>query len=484
MGAGPGYGGGGGVNHLATAIGLALGIAAGLLAAVTDLPLLDGLIAAAAPLGTLFINAIRMVAIPLVVATIFVGVAGLGSPGTVGRLGGSALGFFWGTTIAAIVIGIVLMQLVLGFWPVSVQVGAAGEAPPQIPGLLDFFLGLVPANPFAAASEGALLPLIVFTVLVATAAGALAGERRSRLIRLAEDVSAMFVRLIDWILWTAPVGVFGLTAPVIAELGLGLLASLLVFVVTVIAGLFVFMALFYLPLVRFVGGKGVAEFVPGMVGTYTIGFSTTSSVASLPVMFEDADNLGVSPTVASLVLSLGAAINRAGSALFQGAAVVLLAALSGIPLSAATLVGRRDRRFPGGDVRGPGALGEHRDACSHPRGGGRAGHRARDPPRDRPDSGHVQERDEHHGSRRVRRGRGGAGGRFSGRRGRADPGGWRVAAFRGTLGPPPSRSDAPAPRRHAPRRPGLPPPGLSGTTNPGGRGVELVGSLPPFGRVT
>ena len=339
MGAGPGYGGGGGVNHLATAIGLALGIAAGLLAAVTDLPLLDGLIAAAAPLGTLFINAIRMVAIPLVVATIFVGVAGLGSPGTVGRLGGSALGFFWGTTIAAIVIGIVLMQLVLGFWPVSVQVGAAGEAPPQIPGLLDFFLGLVPANPFAAASEGALLPLIVFTVLVATAAGALAGERRSRLIRLAEDVSAMFVRLIDWILWTAPVGVFGLTAPVIAELGLGLLASLLVFVVTVIAGLFVFMALFYLPLVRFVGGKGVAEFVPGVVGTYTIGFSTTSSVASLPVMFEDADNLGVSPTVASLVLSLGAAINRAGSALFQGAAVVLLAALSGIPLSAATLVG-------------------------------------------------------------------------------------------------------------------------------------------------
>ena len=337
MGAGRGYGGGGGVNHLATAIGLVLGIVAGLLAAVTDLPLLDSLVAAAAPLGTLFINAIRMVAIPLVIATIFVGVAGLGSPATVGRLGGSALGFFWGTTIAAIVIGIVLMQLVLGFWPVTVQVGAAGEAPPQIPGLLDFFLGLIPANPFAAASEGALLPLIVFTVLVATAAGALSGERRRRLIRLAEDVCAMFVRLVDWILWTAPVGVFGLTAPVIAELGLGLLASLLVFVATVVAGLFGFMALFYLPLVRFVGGKGVAEFVSGVVGTYTIGFSTTSSVASLPVMFEDADNLGVSPTVASLVLSLGAAINRAGSALFQGAAVVLLAALSGIPLSAATL---------------------------------------------------------------------------------------------------------------------------------------------------
>ena len=327
------------MNHLATAIGLVLGIVAGLLAAVTGIPLLEGLIAVAAPFGTLFINAIRMVAIPLVITTIFVGVAGLGSPGTVGRLGGSAVAFFWGTTIAAIVIGIVLMQLVLGFWPVTVQIGAAGEALPEIPGLLDFFLGLIPANPFAAASDGALLPLIVFTVLVAVAAGALSGDRRGRLIRLAEDVSAMFVRLIEWILWTAPVGVFGLTAPVIAELGFGLLASLLVFVATVVAGLFVFMAFFYLPLVRFVGGKGVAEFASGVVGTYTIGFSTTSSVASLPVMFEDADNLGVSPTVSSLVLSLGAAINRAGSALFQAAAVVLLAALSGVPLSAATLAG-------------------------------------------------------------------------------------------------------------------------------------------------
>ena len=90
---------------------------------------------------------------------------------------------------------------------------------------------------------------------------------------------------------------------------------------------------------RFVGGKGLGEFVRGVAGTYTIGFSTTSSVAALPVMFEDADNLGVSPPVASLVLSLGAAINRAGSALFQGAALVLLAALSGIPLSPATLLG-------------------------------------------------------------------------------------------------------------------------------------------------
>ncbi len=327
------------MNHLATAIGLGLGVAAGLLATLTDIGPLDRVIGGVAPLGTLFVNAIRMIVIPLVVTTIFVGVASLGNPRTVGKLGGSALGFFWGTTIPAIAIGIAFMKIALGLWPVTVRTGALDEAPSEVPGLLDFLLSLIPANPFRAASEGSLLSIIVFAILVAAAAGALAEERRARLISLAEDISAVFVKLIHWILWTAPVGVFGLTAPVIAQLGLGLVASLLVFVSTVVVGLFVFMALFYLPSVRFVGGKGVAEFVRGVAGTYTIGFSTTSSVAALPVMFEDADNLGVSPPVASLVLSLGAAINRAGSALFQGAALVLLAALSGIPLSPATLLG-------------------------------------------------------------------------------------------------------------------------------------------------
>ena len=183
-----------------------------------------------------------------------------------------------------------------------------------------------------------LLPLIVFTLLLAAATGAVEKARRQRLITVAEDVSSIFVRLIHWILWTAPAGVFGLAAPVVARMGLGLLAGLAVFVGTVVVALFVFMALFYLPAVRLLGKKGVGEFIRGVTGSYVIGFSTTSSVASLPVMFEDAEALGVSPPVSSLVLSLGAAINRAGSALFQAGAVVFLAALYGVPLPFTVLV--------------------------------------------------------------------------------------------------------------------------------------------------
>ena len=180
--------------------------------------------------------------------------------------------------------------------------------------------------------------MIVFTLLLAAATGAVEKARRQRLIAVAEDISSIFVRLIHWILWTAPAGVFGLAAPVVARMGLGLLAGLAVFVGTVVVALFVFMALFYLPAVRLLGKKGVGEFIRGVTGSYVIGFSTTSSVASLPVMFEDAEALGVSPPVSSLVLSLGAAINRAGSALFQAGAVVFLAALYGVPLPFTVLV--------------------------------------------------------------------------------------------------------------------------------------------------
>ncbi len=326
------------MNHRATALGLILGLTLGLIASATDITLIDRFAAGVAPLGTLFINAIRMVVIPLVVTTLFVGVARLGSPRALGKLGGSAFAFFWGTTIPAIVIGMGFMTLALALWPVTVEVPAAVESAQDLPGLLDLVLSLIPPNPFAAAANGALLPLIVFTLLSAAAAGAVEETRRDRLITTAEDLSAVFVRLIHWILWTAPVGVFALAAPVVSRMGLGLLAGLAVFVGTVIVGLFVFMGLFYLPAVRFLGKKSVKDFVRGVTGSYVIGFSTTSSVASLPVMFEDADALGVSPPVSSLVLSLGAVINRAGSALFQACAVVFLAALYDVPLSFSTLV--------------------------------------------------------------------------------------------------------------------------------------------------
>lgn len=325
--------------HIAIAAGLVLGIATGLLgAAGSDLFLTIAL--ASEPFGTVFINAIRMVIIPLVMAVIFTGVAKLGDPRKLGRLGGTTLAFFWATIVPAIVIGMGVMRLALSFAPdVPVPEAAAREAPP-LPGLVDFLVGLIPSNPFAAAASGSLLQLIVFTALLAAAAGALDDRRRTLLIDFADAVAEALIKLVWWILWTAPIGIFGLAAPVTAQLGWGLIQSLAVFVIAVVLGLGIYIGVVYLPFLKFVGGIGPMRFFAGTFGAASIAFSTTSTAAALPVTLEEAKReLGVSETVADLVLPLGASMYRAGSALFQGAAIIFLAHLYDVSIPPAAVGG-------------------------------------------------------------------------------------------------------------------------------------------------
>jgi Na+/H+-dicarboxylate symporter len=209
-----------------------------------------------------------------------------------------------------------------------------------LPGFVDFLVGLIPPNPFAAASAGTLLPLIVFTALVAAAAGTLAEGPRTRLIEIADALGAALIRLVWWILYTAPVGVFGLAAPVTAKLGWGLLGSLAVFIVAVVVGLALFLGVVFLPLLWFVGGVSPKRFFSGTFGSVAVAFASTSTVAALPVMIEEATTkIKVSPSTVTLVVPLGASMYRPGSALFQGAAVVFLAHLYQVPVPAAALGG-------------------------------------------------------------------------------------------------------------------------------------------------
>ena len=325
--------------HIAIAVGLVLGLGTGLLAAAGS-DFLMTVALASAPLGTAFVNAIRMVVIPLVMAVIFTGVANLGDPQRLGRLGGTTLAFFWVTVIPAILIGMGTMWIALGFAPEIAAPAAAPREAPELPSLVDFLVSLIPSNPFAAASAGSLLPLIVFTALFAAAAGTLPDELRTRLVGFAEAAGDALIKLVWWILWTAPIGIFGLAAPVTAQLGWGLIQSLAVFIVCVILGLSVYIAVVYMPLLRLVGGIGPIQFLRGTFGAASLAFSTTSTAAALPATLKEAkEKLGVSETVADLVLPLGASMYRAGSALFQGAAIVFLANLFEIPLPAAAVGG-------------------------------------------------------------------------------------------------------------------------------------------------
>ena len=319
--------------HLAIAAGLVLGLAVGLGASATGNAWLLALAEGSAPIGAIFMNAIRMVIIPLIITIIFTSIAKLGDPRKLGRIGGLTIAYYWITLIPAIAIGMATMKFGLRFaGEIDMPETAAADVP-ELQSIVDFIVSLVPANPFAAASNGSLLPLIVFTALVAAATGTLAVERRERMINIAEDASAALIKLVWWILYTAPIGVFGLAAPVTARLGWDLVQSLGIFIVFVFVGLVIFLAVVTLPLVYFVAGVGPLKYLRGTFGGVSIAVSTTSTAAAIPVTREEAiENIGVSPTIANLLVPLGASMHRPGSALFQGAAIVFLAYLYGVPI--------------------------------------------------------------------------------------------------------------------------------------------------------
>lgn len=327
------------MSQLAILAGLVLGLALGVVASITGNATLIAIAEASEPLGTAFIRAIQMVVIPLVGVTVFVGVARIGNPRRLGRVGGSSVAFFWLTTIPAILIGMLVMRVALGFARPVVPPEAAGDVATELPGMVDFLVNLIPRNPFEAATAGSLLPIIVFTVLFAAATTTLPTAKRDPLISLADSVSDALITLMHWVLWTAPVGVFGLAAPVAARTGMAMLQNLAVFIVAVVVGLFLFMAVVFLPAIRIFAKVGVGRFVRGTIGSYSMGFSTTSSVASLPVMFEEAEDLGLSKETSNLVLPLAASINRPGSALFQGAAVIFLASVYDVSVAPGAIAG-------------------------------------------------------------------------------------------------------------------------------------------------
>ncbi len=321
--------------NLAIALGLVAGLLLGLAAAVTASPLLLAIAQGVEPLGTAFVNLLKMVVIPLVTSVVFVGVGRLGDLKKLGRMGATTLGFFAATTVISVLLGMGAMRLLLPFASdaAAQAVETDGATAPAMPGMIEFLLELIPSNPFAAAADGALLPLILFTVLVAAAAGALGRDDRERLLALGNAVASALIKLVHWLMLLAPIGVFALAAPVTARAGWAMLQTLAIFVIAVLAGEVIFVATIYVPAVRIWGRMPVRRFLRGCVTPQVIAASTTSSPATVPAMLEAAeDELGIGQPVAGFVISLGAALGRAGAALFQGAGVVFLAWLYGVPL--------------------------------------------------------------------------------------------------------------------------------------------------------
>jgi proton glutamate symport protein len=331
------------------AAGLIAGLVLGLLAATTQQPLLVAGARALRPVGTLFLNLLSMVVIPLVAAALFTGIAGLGDVRKVGRLGIRTLGFFWATTLAAILIGFACAALLLPLGTLSPDAqaglraavadsGAVRHAAEQVPLGARFLIDLVPANPLRAAVEGALLPLVVAVTIFAAAATTLPEAKRRALTEPAEAITEALIRIVHWVLVLAPVGIFALVAPAVAQFGWSLVRAMGAFLLAVILGITLFVGGVLLPAVVIGTRLSLRRFLSASLDSMLMGFSTTSSLATLPTMLAAAEDLKISRTVAGFVLPLGASINRSGSALFQVVAVLFAARLYGVPFGPPQMV--------------------------------------------------------------------------------------------------------------------------------------------------
>lgn len=314
-------------------IGLLAGIVAGL--ALGSSPELAATYIA--PLGTLFLNLIKMIIVPLVFSSLIVGAASTGDVRKLGRIGGKTVAFYLITTAVAVVIGLVLGNVMQPGAGLSIPVDAAVEAA-EAPPLAQTLLNVIPSNPLNALVTGNMLQTITFALFLGIGVTVL-GEKGKPFLAFFDSLAEVMYKITAFVMSFAPYGVFGLITPVVAVNGPAVLLPLLKVIIAVYLGVILHSLIVYSSLVKFVGKMSPMKFFKGIAPAATVAFSTASSSGTLPITIKSAkENLGVSTGIASFVLPLGATINMDGTALYQGVCALFVAQVYGLDLSLAQQV--------------------------------------------------------------------------------------------------------------------------------------------------
>ena len=331
--------------HWQILIAIALAVAAGSLfgadAGIAGIPLLS----AYDFVGTMFLNALRMLIVPLIVSSIVTGVAGLGTGQDLGRLGLRTGVYYIASSLLAILLGLLAVNLVRPGIVDGVPAGqilgldaATSEVMADVQGrgagdIAALFLRMIPVNIVAAAAEGEMLGLILFSILFGYFVNRIPSDFGATVTRFAGGVFEVMMRITMWVMRFTPIGVFGLVASEVAETGFDAFRPLLVFFFTVLFSLLGH-ALVTLPLLLWLVGRVQPwRHYRAMSPAMLTAFSTASSSATLPLTMECVEkNAGVSTRVTSFVLPLGATVNMDGTALYECVAAVFLAQAYGLQL--------------------------------------------------------------------------------------------------------------------------------------------------------
>ncbi len=277
------------------------------------------LIPAAAFIGTLWLNALKMTVIPLVVALLIVGIAKSAQAAQTGRVAGRSVLWIVIICTASAVFGAVVILGLTHFFPLSrataanLQTALGGienKTPGSLPGIAEFFKGIIPDNVVAAAANGDILPLVVFSVLFALALGKIPVGGRQSLVSFFEAVGDALLVIIEWVLRVAPLGVFALALVVGSTAGTAAFAGLGHYVILIsVVGILVTLASY--PLAFFAGRIGLSEFTRALVPSQAVAISTRSSLASLPAMLAASRRLKIRDEVADVSLPIAVALFRA-----------------------------------------------------------------------------------------------------------------------------------------------------------------------------
>ncbi|HIW77835.1 MAG TPA: dicarboxylate/amino acid:cation symporter [Candidatus Bilophila faecipullorum] len=309
-------------------IGLVLGIIVGSISTP------DFTAAYLQPFGQLFITLIRMVVVPLVLATIIAGAAGIHDLSKLGRVATKTLIYYFLTTGLAVLIGLIVANLLEPGAGVNLSTEGLKAKEVTAPNLIQTLLNIVPLNPVDALAKGNMLQVIFFAVVFGFALSSL-GEAGKPLLKVFELIGDVMIRVTNMVMMYAPIGVFGLMAFTVSKHGINVLLPLgkLILVMTIATALHIIIC--YLPLVRGVIGMPLSRFVKGVFAPWLIAFTTCSSAAALPTNLQSVRRLGASKSVASFSIPLGNTINMDGTAIYMGVAAVFAAEVYGIPLSLA-----------------------------------------------------------------------------------------------------------------------------------------------------
>lgn len=288
-------------------------------------------------LGTLFLNALRMIVVPLVVLSMIVGVASLGDVRNIGGVGWKTLAYYLVTTAVAVLLGLVLVNIIQPGVGVAVSGAAVSETLESGVSFTELILSFIHPNIFQAMAETKILPLIIFALLFGAVLTTL-GQRGRKVISICETLNDAIIKIVKLILWFAPVGVFALVASQLGASGggpafFGEVEKVGKYTITVLLGLGIH-GFIFLPLILSVMTKrNPFRYAWGMLEALVTAFSTGSSSATLPVTIQaTTEKNGVPKASADFVLPIGATINMDGTALYEAVAAMFIAQSYGIEL--------------------------------------------------------------------------------------------------------------------------------------------------------